>query len=289
MVIGKLAFAALPLLALTGMSDDRPVTLLEKVYVRHSISTVPRCLSRFVNYPPGPGVLGFPRCLFENPFPPNPDFWLKGIDFTSVSPWNDTHGSQRAGTAISKRHIILAKHYPLASGTRIAFVGENGDTSHYTVKATKELSQCDILIGLLDYELTPDVHPAVVLPDNFDVYLSPEAHWPVVTFNQREEVVLSELSITTNFLPGVTRLQNTKSKSILWQKFGKPMIGGDSGNPAFLLYGKQPILLYCLQFGGVGEGPFIHACRKNIQEAMDGLCPGYKLEAYDFGAIDRHD
>ena len=70
-------------------------------------------LSRFADYPPSKGKLGFPRCLWEKPFPANEKFWLKGVNFSCASPWSDESGTVRAGTLISKRHIIFAKHFPL--------------------------------------------------------------------------------------------------------------------------------------------------------------------------------
>lgn len=246
---------------------------------------LPQCLSRFLDYPPGPGKLGFPRCLWENPFPRNPDFWLEGIDFTCVSPWNDTYGSQRAGTAISKRHIILAKHFPLPSGTRIAFVGEMGEVSHYSVKATKGLDNCDILIGLLDYELTPDVHPACVLPSDFDKLYAHDSRCPAITFNQHEQALFSELTCWTNSAAYLHAFSNREPGNPNWKRFRTPLISGDSGNPAFMLYNGKPILLYCLLTGGVGHGPFIHEHRKEIQRAMDELCPGYRLEEFSLSGM----
>ena len=80
------------------------------------------CLSRFAEYPPSKGRLGFPRCLFQKPFPANEKFWLKGVDFSCASPWNDECGAVWAGTLISKRHIIFAKHFPLWKGCRVLFV-----------------------------------------------------------------------------------------------------------------------------------------------------------------------
>lgn len=247
---------------------------------------LPQCLSRFLDYPPGPGVLGFPRCLWENPFPANPDFWLKGVDFTCVSPWNDEYGTQRAGTAISKRHIIFAKHFQMAPGTRIAFVGETGETSRYRIKAVKVLDRCDIAIGLLDYELTPDVHPAKVLPSGFEKWLPPGSRWPVVTFNQREQAYLSELSSISNPPSSRVMLWNDAAKREDWRKFGGKFIVGDSGDPAFMIVNGKPILLYCLFSGGVGHGPMIHENRHEVQRAMDELCPGYKLEAFGFKTAD---
>jgi len=43
----------------------------------------------------------------------------------------------------------------LTAGTRIAFVGVNGDVSHYTIKATKAIKENDILVGLLGSTGTP--------------------------------------------------------------------------------------------------------------------------------------
>jgi len=250
-------------------------------------SKLPHCLSRFSDYPPGPGALGFPRCLFEKPFPLNPDFWFKDIDFTCASPWNDSFGCQRAGTAISKRHIIFAKHFPLTIGTRIAFVGESGDVSHYTVKATKAVEKCDIMLGLLDYELTPDVHPAKILPRDYGEWMAEGSKWPVVTFNQREEAYLSEV---TRVIRGPERkpgIDNRMASSLKWRPLGGRFIGGDSGNPAFMIFKGHSILLYCLYNGGIGHGPMIHEFRREVQQAMDDLCPGYSLEKFDFASSSR--
>jgi len=272
---------ALLLVAVLAVGRPVPVDVVN-ARLGSSVDNLPNCLSRFNDYPPGSGKLGFPRCLFEDPLPSNQRFWLKGIDFSCVSPWNDSHGALRAGTAISKRHIIFAKHFPLDPGTRIAFVGKEGDVSHYSVKVTKALGSCDIMIGLLDYELTPDVRPAKVLPVNFEKWITVGSKWPVVTFNQFEQAVLSTLYGIANPVSGKCVIYNRKNASDRWQLFAKEIVGGDSGNPAFLLYGEHPILIYCLFSGGVGQGHMIHEHRQEVQQAMDELCPGYALEAFDF-------
>lgn len=237
------------------------------------------CLSRFADYPPSKGKLGFPRCLFEKPFPVNEKFWLKGVDFSCASPWNDSCGSQRAGTLISKRHVIFAKHFPLWKGVRIVFVDSEGEVCPCHVAATKALEKCDIMIGLLDYEVTPNIHPAKILPEGYAKHIGDGKGLPIVTFNQHEQMFLSQVGgISSN---GV---ENVAVTNVSWKALGGKIISGDSGNPAFLLIGREPILLYCLLSGGVGHGPSVFRFRKEIQRAMDELCPGYKLEAFDFGA-----
>ena len=235
------------------------------------------CLSRFSDYPPSRGKLGFPRCLWEKPFPANGKFWLEDVDFSCASPWNDSCGAVRAGTLISKRHIVFAKHFPLWKGCRILFVDQQGEVCPCRVEATKALEKCDIMIGLLDYEVTPDIHPAKILPDDFARHIGDGKGLPVVTFNQREQAFLSECrGITTN------SILNAASTNAAWKALGGKIVTGDSGNPAFLLIGNEPILLYCLLSGGAGHGPAIHRYRREIQKAMDELCPGYKLECFDF-------
>ena len=237
-------------------------------------------LSRFDDYPPSRGKLGFPRCLFENPFPVNGKFWLKDVDFSCASPWNDSMGNLKAGTLISKRHIVFAKHFPLWKGVRILFVGADGGVCPCNVDAVREIPRTDIMIGLLNAEVTPNIHPAKILPPDFPKCIGEGKGLPIVTFTQHERVFLSEVrSITTN---GISNVASTNAS---WKALGGKIVVGDSGNPAFLLIGNEPILLYCLQSGGVGHGPALHRYRREIQAAMDALCPGYKLESFDFSAV----
>lgn len=238
------------------------------------------CLSRFLDYPPSKGKLGFPRCLFEKPFPPNPKFWLKGVDFSCASPWNDSCGTQRAGTLISRRHVIFASHFPLWKGVRILFVDGNGEVCPCRIVATKDFAKCDIMIGLLDYEVTPNIRPAKILPEDYAKYIGDGWGLPIVSFNRKEQAYLLQMrEITRN------TISNAASSNAQWRALGGMIDVGDSGNPTFLLVGDEPVLLYCLQYGGLGRGPSVFHFRKDVQKAMDELCPGYSLEAFDFGKV----
>lgn len=242
------------------------------------------CLSRFVDYPPSKGKLGFPRCLWEKPFPMNGRFWLKDVDFSCVSPWNDECGAVRAGTLISKRHIVFAKHFPLWKGCRILFVDQEGELCPCRVEATMPLKKCDIMIGSLDCEVTPTIRPAKILPEDYARYIGDGKGLPIVTFNQHEKVFLSQLKeIATNYVA------NAASSNANWKALEGKIVTGDSGNPAFLLIGNQPILVYCLLSGGVGHGSSVFRYRKEIQKVMDELCPGYKLETFDFEKVRCND
>lgn len=239
------------------------------------------CLSRFDDYPPSKGKLGFPRCLFQDPFPANTNFWLRGVDFSCVSPWNDEGGAIRAGTAISKRHIVCAAHLPLWKGVRILFVGEDGGVCPCYVEKTKTVGKTDIMVASLNAELTPNIKPAKILPEEYEKYVGDGKGLPVVTFNQKEQVFLSQIKCM--FSNSVWHVSTTNKS---WRALGGKIVGGDSGDPAFLLIGNEPILLYCLYNGGFGHGPSLFQWRKEIQKAMDELCPGYKLEAFDFKSME---
>ena len=243
------------------------------------------CLSRFVDYPPSKGVLGFPRCLWSKPFKVNERFWLKDVDFSCVSPWNDECGALRAGTAISRRHVIFARHFPLWKGMRILFVDGTGEVCPCNVEAVKVIPKCDIAVASLNAELTPNIKVAKILPADFEKYIGDGKGLPIVTFNQNEEAFLTYLSSFPK--PGFTQytIYGKEPADERQRLFRKKLVGGDSGNPAFLLIGNEPVLLYCLTLGGIGNGHAIHLFRKEIQAAMDELCSGYKLETFDFEKV----
>lgn len=267
--MAMLAAAVMPVLQMANDAVDR----------RLSGADPKRALCRFVDYPPSRGKLGFPRCLFENPFPMNPDFWLKGVDFSCVSPWNDSFGRVRAGTAISRRHIVFANHFPLTKDVRISFVGEDGEVCPCSVDAVKQIGKTDIAIGLLNAELTPNIKPAKLLPPDFARDIGDGVGLPVVTFNQQEKVFLTELTRLDGYV------HSAVSTNAVRAAFRERIIVGDSGDPVFLLLGDEPVLLCCLQSGGCGAGPALHQYCPQIQKAMDDLAPGYRLEFADLKAI----
>lgn len=231
-------------------------------------------LRRFCNYPIGAS---------KDQFGLNPKFWAKGIDFSCVSPWNSAGGSLRAGTLISKRHIIFAKHFPLWKGVRILFVGEDGGVCPCYIEKTKALEKCDVMIGSLNVEVTPNIHPAKILPDDYSKYIGNGEGVPIGAFNQREMLLLAESeAVPTNGAPFPCvsiRPPADKGKT----GFRARIVTGDSGNPAFFIFGNQAVLACCLYSPTSGPAP--HLYRREIQKAMDELCPGYRLETFDFEKV----
>lgn len=233
-------------------------------------------LSRFVNYPAE---------ARNDKFTLNTNFWAKGVDFSCVSPWNSSCGSLRAGTLISKRHVVFAKHFPLPKGTRIVFVGEDGGVCPCYITKTKGVENADMVVGLLNAEVTPNIHPAKILPQDFWKYIGDGYGLPMGTFDQEEKLLLTVANPMFTNGPPHRVVSSRIPKDPRWVQFREKVIGGDSGNPAFLLIGDTAILQYCLQTGGAGSGNPMYFCRREVQAAMDELCPGYALEVFDFEQV----
>ena len=151
-------------------------------------STSAKVLSRYVDY-----KANAPRDIFIA----NTNFWARGIDFSCVSPWNSKSGSLRGGTLISPRHIVCSAHFPLIIGTRILFVNDaDGGVCPCYLEKKKVVKGTDIMIGLLNAEVTPNIKPAKILPDNYELFLDEKGFgMPVATFNQNEELFLTESNV----------------------------------------------------------------------------------------------
>ena len=226
--------------------------------------------------------LDYPASAKKSVFTPNPNFWARDVDWSCASPWNDRFGSQRAGTLISRRHIVFAKHFPLPPGTRLHLVDKHGIDWPCKIDKTKAIDESDIMIGSLTADAPEDIHPAKILPFNCANFIGTGEGLPVATFNNKEELVVASLALLAapTSTIHIGRCGPPAERQRL--AFQKPIVGGDSGNPAFLIIDKQPIILYCLRGGGYGAGPALHCFRNDIQRVMDELCPGYKLEEFDF-------
>ena len=163
----------------------------------------------------------------------------------------------------------------------MAFVDGDGQVCICSLAKVKAIPKSDISVGLLDYEVTPNIHPAKILPENFRKYIGDAEGLPTVTFDKEERLVVSDLmAFPTNSYWRIGK--SLKPKSPLRQSFNRLLRSGDSGNPAFLIVNNKPILLYTLHGGRYGSGSAMHSFRHEIQTAMDELCPGYKLESFDF-------
>lgn len=216
----------------------------------------------------------------------NPDFWGREIDFSCISPRNDRFGGMRGGVAVSLRHVLFANHFPIPVGTRLHFIGNDGEVCTCSVDATRPVPSSDVGVGLLNAELTPNIHPAKILPDDFTNYVGTVKGLPCVVFDAESKGIVADVAdIPANpkRWAAFSRLPADPGRAA----FGERIVVGDSGQPCFLIVGTEPVLLYTMKMGGGGAGPAVHLLRHEIQRVMDELCPGYKLESFDFSTVGK--
>jgi hypothetical protein len=205
----------------------------------------------------------------------NPACWCADVDLTCLSPWNSDGGNNKAGTLISPRHILFAKHYRIATGATVRFVTADDQLIERTMTARHDVADADLCVGLLDGDVPASIGFARVLPADALDYL-PGAGYrvPGLLLDQEEKALVGDLTAQSfNSFSAPTDPQRLA--------FHEETIGGDSGNPAFLLIdtgnGVEPVLATTWTGGGGGSGPNISALHDEINAAMTTLGGGYQL------------
>jgi hypothetical protein len=158
----------------------------------------------------------------------------------------------RGGTLITPRHVMFARHYPLAVGATVKYDWGTRKVIKTKFVDTKDGKKTDIGVGLLDAPAPEDVTPARYLPWD----------WRADIRTHRDESYLQEP------LRSICIKPDGRAVSCVTRSLGKDVVGGwpedpadaivlgDSGQPIFLL-AKDPILLCCLQYKGSGPS-FAH-------------------------------
>lgn len=224
----------------------------------------------------------------------NPQCWLNGIDLTCASPWNSYGGAYMAGAAISPRHMVFAWHYQIATGSTIRFITNDNQVITRTITAVSALAggfARDTAVGLLDSDLPGTIAYAKFLPSNLEDYL-PTAeiyHLPIIMFDQEEKVITKELRTITPAFPSspdnkLIAIDNCQS--LPFSLLTETIVGGDSGNPMFILIGEEIVLISLAT--GAGSGPGFHLFLDEINAAMTSLGGGYQLTTVDLTGFNNY-
>ena len=220
-------------------------------------------------------------------FVKNANCWAYDIDLSCASMWNSKNKYQRAGTAISPRHVIFAKHFSIPVGDVLWFMACDGEILSRTVVETINPIG-DIAIGLLDSELpTNQITIATIVDDNFEDYLGCCKYLPIVRLDQEEKAIVSNLATLRSSSLIVAEILPHKQNEVL---YFEGVVSGDSGDPQFLVYGDCPVILGALTSyvaNHAGSGPFYTFHRDKIQQAMDELCRGYLLKTFNLENLNK--
>lgn len=211
----------------------------------------------------------------------NPDCWAASVDLTALSPWNQLGANTRAGTLVSPRHIVFANHYALS------FAPGNNDIVFVTadnVTVTRQVvgmawAGGDIRVGVLDSDVPPEIGFVKVLPQNWPDYLWKAQRLPMLALDQEEKALVRDM---VNLQPTFMNVSHTNPISPLRIPFTENLIGGDSGNPAFLIIDGEAVLILT-HFTSL-SGPFYTYWFDEVNEDMANLGGGYQLTEFDLGA-----
>ena len=201
----------------------------------------------------------------QDPYVRNTSFFLQGTHaeaLTCASPWNSTGGTRRAGTAITPRHAVCAKHYPVPVGATMRFITSDNTVITRTVvqAGIVTTSAQDAWMVLLDSDLPASITPCKLFPDGYETYLPAGASSVAAYALPLLAMDFSENGIVLDFVD-----QFLKSNGSPFAFYGTPtlpdrlafydpIISGDSGNPIFAVIGSELWLLST--FFGAGSGPF---------------------------------
>jgi len=204
----------------------------------------------------------------------NTNCWAYNLmDITCASPWNSDHGQCKAGTALTPRHIIYAKHYAMPTGTVLRFVA-NDNTVYERTLIDYRYPANDLAIGLLDTDLPAAIQPAKVLneyrlsefmpsPGKPDIRLSFFGYQlPVLFFDQQERALCGEWAGKTLYNELVLISQSHTNRTA---HYSFPR-GGASGNPILTKCGTDTVLITCWHSAIYGPSPSYYA--PEIEAAM---------------------
>ncbi len=216
--------------------------------------------------------LNYNATCVQHGFRSNTNCWAHGIDLSCVSPWNSWQGARQAGTAITKRHLLFARHYLWSSSGEIYFHDENDNIHTNRLVATNASHQVDITIGLLQYDLPDAIHPARILPYSYQDAIGNGRGLPILSLDQEEHVIVHDLAQLGPSVNGMIPVASNR------YDFSEEIIVGDSGNPRFLVASNEVILLNAFLSGGAGHGPSIAYYKTHVQQLMDELSLANSLD-----------
>lgn len=192
--------------------------------------------------------------------------WSRNFDMSGVS-----FDQRMTATLVTRRHVVMAKHYKRKPGALVIFHNRYGKRLERKLVAVKPVAG-DIAVGLLDSDVPADfkVYP---LPTPREDYSHLVGRTAVVT-DQHRRIYFHNVNFANKYAMGF-RHQEPKQNG-----WGKKLVGGDSGNPSFLISGNELVLVETHTSGGAGSGPFYGGAevQEKLQAVIDELAPGYRLK-----------
>ncbi|KAL8584922.1 hypothetical protein ACOMHN_043559 [Nucella lapillus] len=200
----------------------------------------------------------------------NPDCWAADLDLTCISPWNSNHGNKKAGTLVSPRHAVWARHYSIPVNSTLRFAVDRAGGSGFYGR--------DIVVGVLDRDVPDTISFDKVMPHHLQT-MNPGHNviLPVLSTDQKEKALVTDFHLYNNHSISL-RAPMTSS---IHHDYYESKIVGDSGNPSFFVLGDEPVLLFTFTSGGPGAGTNLIGHFDDINRQMASLGGGYQLTEVD--------
>lgn len=222
--------------------------------------------------------------------------WAGDIDWSGISPWNNDfntniYGYYKAGTLVSPRHLIFASHFRIANGSSLIFIDRNGDMVTRKIADFRSIPNTDISIASLDSDVPETVafYP-VFKKSDLQIYLKDGStdtslNLPFVLFDRDDHIVVRSTNKNRFFDPAVTTINHDIAPSGKRAEFNEDLVLGDSGNPAFVLVGGQPVLIFT-NFDYKSSSSLSYYFDQ-INAAMTSLGGGYQLSTIDLSGFTK--
>lgn len=218
----------------------------------------------------------------------NTSCWAYALNLTAISPWNSRGGQTRGGVAITPRHVLVAKHYPLSVSDTVRFVTAGNVVVDRTVDAIYNVPEIvtyskDVQIVRLDSDLPASITPVKFLPANAYEYLPSWDAWqlPLIYTNQSERMACAQSKISPQSV--VDYIVSTVTTEPPYGVMYEQVIVGDSGSPAFVVINGTPVLICHWTFAGMGAAH--HVMLTEIASALTTLGGGHTLSTVDLSAF----
>jgi hypothetical protein len=191
--------------------------------------------------------------------------WARNFDMSGVS-----FNQKQTCTLVTRRHVVMAKHYQRGIGSRVIFHDRNGKRLERILTARKAVIG-DVAVGLLNADV-PAGYKVYALPAPREDFSNLIGRTAAVT-DQNRRLFFHRIGMVT---PTYVSFRHEEPKRHGW---GKKLVSGDSGNPSFLISGNELVLIETHTGGGPGVGPFYgsRGLQEKLQIAINELAPGYSL------------
>lgn len=221
----------------------------------------------------------------------NMDAWCSGanpLDLSCISPWNSLGGVRRAGTLVTPRHVLHAKHYPLYVGNTVRFVAMDNTVHDRIITGVTnppiDDTRSDFRIATLDSDLPASIKPCSVVSPLIAEKCVNNLHndIPCLVLDQEEKALIAAWRDEGSF---------TMPRDDTRLIFREEIISGDSGNPSFMIINDELVLVTVWTRGASGTGypTYLYIPELNdmiaASDAQAGVSTGYTLTEADFTAF----